>query len=258
MIIDKFANMRYLVLDRCFSDFKHKFTYKELTEKVSEALFSNSPYKLHHLSVRGDIKYLREKPAYNAPIEAYSMEDGKSHYFRYSNPNFRLFNNTLPFDEIKILCSTLRKLYLETQTYNKVKYPTAHAFLNEIIINLEDRLEIRKTIEQTPPTDTQAIQAKKFTLQGLDHLATITEAVITRQPLKLHYSTFNEHEFDVTCHPYYVKLHNNRWFLLALTEQYGKLGCYALDKISTLEPTDVPFIMKGNMNIETYFKNVAS
>lgn len=249
MNLDRLAKLRFAVLDRCFSDFKHKYTRETLKEEVDEALFPDLPIGVSLVRIFRDIKYLRENENYNAPIVAIPTEDGKRVYYRYENPDFRIYHKTLQFEDMRILCSTLRQLYTAMNTHNRVKYPSAYVFLKEIIQILEDRLGIRANQQPTA-------QAKEFNLQGLQNLATIAEAIIIPQPLKLRYRTFNGHEFEVTCHPYQVRLHNNRWLLMAWTEQYGKQGCYALNRIVSLEPQEIPFIMKSNIIHEKYFKNI--
>ena len=39
MPTNKNAQLRYQILDRCFSDFKHKYTFEDLKEKVNDALY---------------------------------------------------------------------------------------------------------------------------------------------------------------------------------------------------------------------------
>lgn len=94
----------------------------------------------------------------------------------------------------------------------------------------------------TACSDTSGTDTALSSLKGLEHLPNLVDAIINQQPLKIHYRTFNQREFEVTCHPYYIKLHNNRWFLLAWTKQYNQLGYYTLERIVTFNKEAVPYI----------------
>ena len=112
--------------------------------------------------------------------------------------------------------------------------------LEEIIPNLEDRLGIRTEKEDT------SLSEQRFDLQGLEYLSTIAKSIILLVPLEIHYKTVNVHELHVTCQPNQVRLHNKKWLMMARTEQYGKQGCYALDRIISLGIPGTPFIIKDS------------
>ena len=94
MPTNKNAQLRYQILDRCFSDCHHKYTIDDLIEKVNEALFDLCGTQISIRQIREDIKYMRDRVTYNAPIEAYPF-DGRKSYYRYSDPTFSIFNNEL-------------------------------------------------------------------------------------------------------------------------------------------------------------------
>ena len=71
MPTNKNAQLRYQILDRCFSDYHHKYTIDDLIKKVNEALFDLCGTQISIRQIREDIKYMRDRVTYNAPIEAY-------------------------------------------------------------------------------------------------------------------------------------------------------------------------------------------
>lgn len=83
MIREKQNQLRYLVLDRCFADTRHKYTAIDLTKKVGEAIWGEPEAQVNPRLVLGDIKYMKEATAFQAPIEELPTKNRKS-WYRYS------------------------------------------------------------------------------------------------------------------------------------------------------------------------------
>ena len=95
MPTNKNALLRYQILDRCFSDFHRKYEIDDLVEKVNEALYDLYGTEVSVRQIRDDIKYMRDRVTYDAPIKAYTMErnviiDMKTRIFLSSIMNFLL------------------------------------------------------------------------------------------------------------------------------------------------------------------------
>lgn len=243
MPTNKNAQLRYQILDRCFSDFKHKYTIKDLIDKVNDALYDLTGTDISVRQIRADIKYMRDRVTFDAPIKAYPMAVGKEHYYRYEDPNFTIYNNEMSIEEVNNLRSTIQML-------GRYRGTPANAWLEEVISNLEYRFGIKANAENLISFE------QNDKLQGLEHLSGIIDATVNHQPLKLQYRTFKGHEFETICHPYYVKQYNNRWFLLGRNEKYGTIGNYALDRIVSFRNVDIPFCKNTQINFDTYFNDV--
>lgn len=243
MPTNKNAQLRYQILDRCFSDFKHKYTFEDLKEKVNDALYDLTGIEVSTRQIRADIKYMRDRVTFDAPIKAYPMAVGKEHYYRYEDPNFTIYNNDMSIEEVNNLRSTIQML-------GRYRGTPANAWLEEVISNLEYRFGVKANAENLISFE------QNDKLQGLEHLSDIIDATVNHQPLKLHYRTFKGHEFETICHPYYVKQYNNRWFLLGKSAEYDTIGNYALDRIVSFKKVDVPFCNNTQINFDTYFDDV--
>ena len=68
MPTNKNAQLRYQVLDRCFSDFIHKYSIDDLIDKVNDVLYDLNGTEVSMRQIREDIKYMRDRVTYNAPI----------------------------------------------------------------------------------------------------------------------------------------------------------------------------------------------
>ncbi|WP_455671474.1 helix-turn-helix transcriptional regulator [Phocaeicola sp.] len=134
MLTNKNAQLRYKVLDRCFSDFHHKYNIEDPINKVNEALTSLYGTQVSIRQIREDIKYMRDRVTYNAPIKA-SPYDGRKSYYRYSNCKFSIFNNDLSTEEVASLRSTIDIL-------SRFYGVSCNAWLEDVISNLEYQFNI--------------------------------------------------------------------------------------------------------------------
>ena len=243
MPTNKNAQLRYQILDRCFSDFKRKYTIEDLIDKVNESLYDLTGKEVKLRQIREDIKYMRDRVTYDAPIKAHPMASGKQCYYRYEDPNFTIYNNEMSIEEVNNLRSTIQML-------GRYRGTPANAWLEEVISNLEYRFGVKANAENFISFE------QNDKLQGLEHLSGIIDATVNHQPIELHYCSFKGHEFKTVCHPYYVKQYNNRWFLFGWNDKFHSLGNYALDRIISFKKVDTPFIKNNQINFDTYFQDI--
>ena len=243
MPTNKNAQLRYKVLDRCFSNFKHKYTIDELIDEVNENLSDLTGQIVSLRQIRDDIKYMRDRVSYNAPIKAYPLGNGRQCYYRYENSDFSIFNNELSVEEVNDLRSTIDML-------GRFRGTSANVWLEEVISNLEYRFNIKSNSENLISFENNE------QLKGLEYLSDIIDMTVHHQPINMHYCSFKGKEQNVILHPYYVKQYNNRWFVLGFNEKYSSLSIYALDRIQSLVKSDIAFRKNENIDFKTYFDNI--
>ena len=193
--------------------------------------------------IRDDIKYMRDRVSYNAPIEAVPFE-GKRCYYRYSDPNYTIFNNELTTEEVTKLCSTINMLGRYRGGANR--------WLEEVISNLELRFGIKTNREHVVAFE------QNEQLRGLEFLSELIDSAINHQPLNLLYRTYNGKETNIVIHPYHVKQYNNRWFLFGLeqTPNGDRIANRALDRIVKFSKANVPFVPNTSIDFSTRFDDV--
>lgn len=244
MPTNKNALLRYQVLDRCFSDFHKKYEIDDLLDKVNEALYDLYGTEVGIRQIRDDIKYMRDRVTYNAPIVAYPY-DGKKCYYRYEDKDFSIFNIELSAQEVSTLRSTIEML-------SKFRDGSKNAWLEEVISNLEIRFGVKAN------TDYYVAFDSNERLKGLEHLSAIIDATVNRQPLQLFYKSFKGKEQSRIIHPYHVKQYNNRWFLFGLEESpYGnRIANRPLDRIVKFSLANIDFIPNTSVDFKLHFKDV--
>ncbi len=242
MPTNKNAQLRYQILDRCFSDFSRKYEIQDLLEKVNNALYDMYGTEVSLRQIREDIKYMRDRVTFDAPIKAYQY-DGKKCYYRYSDSNYSIFNNELSVDDLNKLQSTIDML-------GKFRGTAANVWLEEVISNLEYRFGLKSNAEHLVSFE------QNEQLKGIENLAEIIDATVNHQTLDIVYLTFRGKEISMTIHPYFVKQYNGRWFLYGLNDELDRISNIALDRIQDFQKSDIAFKKNDKYDFSTYFDDV--
>ena len=242
MATNKNAQLRYQILDRCFSNFQKRYEIDDLLNEVNEHLLDIFGTTVSIRQIREDIKYMRDRMSYKAPIVAYNY-DGKKCYYRYSNPNFHIYNNELSVTDINKLQSVIDMLA-------RFRGTATNVWLEEVISNLEYRFGLKSNAEHLVSFE------QNEQLKGVEHLADIIDATINHQTLEIVYLTFKGKEITMTIYPYYVKQYNGRWFLYGLNDELNKISNLALDRIHSYENSEKTFKKNENYDFSTYFDDV--
>ena len=244
MPVNKNALLRYRILDRCFSDRHHYYDIEELVDKVNEAFIDMYGKTVSLRQIRADISYMKDRVSYDAPIEAIPYY-GKKCYYRYSDPNFSIFNSDLSNEEVMKLRSTIEML-------GRFRGGPSNAWLEEVISNLEYRFGVKTNKENVVAFEQNEL------LKGLEFLGELIDSALNHQPLNILYRTFSGAERSSIIHPYHVKQFNNRWFLIGLLQgEHGNiLTNKALDRIVKFSRANVDFIPNKDIDFNEFFKDV--
>ncbi len=242
MATNKNAQLRYQILDRCFSNFKKQYTIDDLKEEVNEHLKDIFNTKVGTRQIREDIKFMRDRVSFNAPIVAYPY-DGKKCYYRYADRHFSIYNNELSVADINRLQTTIDML-------SKFRGSAANIWLEEVISNLEYRFGLKSNAEHLVSFE------QNEQLKGIEFLTVIIEATINHQTQEIVYLTFRGKEITMIIHPYYVKQYNGRWFLYGLNDELNRMSNLALDRIQRISKSEKPFRRNEEYDFSTYFDDV--
>lgn len=242
MPVNNNALFRYRVLDRCFSN-KHKsYTIEDLLDIVNENLIDLTGKGVSLRQLRVDIQKMRERLIFDAPIIAVPY-DGKRCYYRYSDSNYSIFKSELTDEDLQKLHSTIEML-------GKYRGIPANAWLEEVISNLECRFGVKTNSENVVSF------GQNEQLKGLEYLSDIIDSTINHQPLEIEYKTYSDKVIVYMIHPYFVKQYNNRWFLIGLDSNTGKMPNVALDRILKLKQSNIKFIQNNTIDFKTYFNDI--
>ena len=244
MASNKHAQIRYKVLDDCFSNFRRKFYFNDLLERCNEALrelYGEDHTGIKTRTLRSDINYIRSR-ASEAGVEVESIDDGNGFYYRYSEQDFSIFKRGLGEDDLAQLKETILML-------QRFKGMPNFNWMSELVVKLEDKLDLRGFSKSVVGYD----EIKSYT--GLDWFQELFDAIINKSVLHIQYKTFTDIVYDWTIHPYYIKEYNNRWFLFGLNEEQSTIYNIPLDRIWEMEQIQKEYI-PSDIDFETYLDDV--
>lgn len=244
MASNKHAQIRYKVLDDCFSNFGRKFYFDDLMDRCNDTLqeiYGEDHTGIKTRTLRDDIKYMRER-AGEYGVDIIAEDDGSGYYYRYSEKGFSIFQNGLSESDLNQLKETITML-------QRFKGMPSLDWMSEIVVKFQDKLKLRGVSQSVVGYD------ENSSYTGLDWFQELFDAIINKSVLRIEYRTFTDKSYLWTIHPYYLKEYNNRWFLFGLNEEKQTILNIALDRIDDVEQVNRDYI-PTRINFETYFDDV--
>lgn len=240
----KNAEYRFLVLDKCFSNFHQKYTIDDLLEQVNDKLYdvNGSKSMIMERQLRGDINAIRKMLPEGVFLEAIPYE-GKKCYYRYSEKDFSIYNNELSVSEVQNLRSTIEML-------SKYRSLPANAWIEEVISNLEIRFGVKNNSENLVSFE------QNEQLKGLEYLSDLIDVTINHQPIEIEYISANNNYYKHIIHPYFIKQYNSRWYLFGFDEKEERIKNLAFDRIESISQCNHVFRKNDIIDFNSYFDNV--
>jgi predicted DNA-binding transcriptional regulator YafY len=93
-------------------------------------------------------------------------------------------------------------------------------------------------------------------IKGTQYLEPIIKAIENSQVIRIYYLPFYEDKpYFNEVHPYFLKEHGFRWYLVGLNEFKGQVRTYALDRIRDLQEAEGITYVPPGFDAEKYFKH---
>ena len=225
------------------------WTKDELAEIISDILKMDRIISTR--TITDDLTKMEE--SYNAPLENKTMAvqvkgkgtSNKKVFFYWDQSRSIYDNNNLEKEDLEKLRGVISIL------------KQFKGFKNfEEVTNLIDKIETKVKKTKAPEIFFDTID--DYT--GIQHIDDIARAVKNKTVLQIQYRAYNENESNKrTIHPFQLREYNNRWFVLAYTEEFidSPIGVYGLDRIiGNPKVTNKKFKKKEAKVAETYFKDI--
>ena len=242
MPVNKNADYRYRILDRCFSNFHRKYTFDDLLDTVNEHLADDGHKGISVRQLRDDLNAIRKMLPDGVYLDAKSFDDKKC-YYRYSERGISIYQNELSVQEVQELRSTIDML-------SRYRGIPGHAWLEEVISNLEYRFGVKSNCANVVSFE------QNEHLKGLAYLSQVIDATVNHVPLTIHYKSYRGVESVSVLHPYHVKQYSNRWFLFGLDDEKNKIANRALDRIQRISKANVSFKANTDVDFAHYFDDI--
>lgn len=239
MPINNHAAIRYKVLDQCFSDYYHQYSFEDLIKACDRVLSEIDP-NTNGISVktlRNDIRFMRSEQGYSAPIEVY--RDAEHPYYRYSDKNFSIRNRPITPTEARNIIDavTLLRRFSGLPNMN---------WLDDMVHRLESEFKLNSSSKAIVGFD------HNTEFNGSLFYEPIFEAIIGKYNIEITYQSFQFPEEKIVMSPYYLKQYNNRWYVLGYVDGKNYIPNYCLDRIKKIKKCKTPFVEK-NIDFENDF-----
>jgi len=243
MATNKHAQIRYLTLDRCFSNPGRNYSYDDLLEECNKAIYEYTGIKesIKLRQLQYDINYMESDAGYCIELERYRIE--RKAHFRYKDPNFSINNSPLSEEEANKLKEALF-------TLNRIKGLPQFDWVDEMILKLQDTFNATKENKNIIGFDNMPF------LKGIDFISELYNKILYKKPIHLKYQPFHmDQPMKITIHPYFLKQYNNRWFLIGLNNDDKRINNIALDRIESFVDSKIEYVIT-EIDFEEHFEDV--
>jgi predicted DNA-binding transcriptional regulator YafY len=242
MSINKAAKYRYEIIDQCLRMTTRRWTRKALQEKINRRL-ENKEGEGTSIS-RSQVHYDLEAMIYHfdAPIEKHTI--GRESVYYYSVEGYSIKNIPVSEQELDLMADASVML-------KQKKGLSVGIGLGEITRRLQNRYEDEDIAR--PAISFQKAPA----VEGLQYLDDIYRYIKKKTVITISYQAFRSDRIkEYTLHPYLLKEDDHRWYVLAYAEEAQQLRVFALDRMRSVKPLDLPYKESELEDNEDYFRNV--
>lgn len=237
----KNSSIREMIIDRCLSDFKRYYSTKDMMELCNRVL-EEEGYAIvtSPNTIRTDMDNISNR----WKVGIVEIKQGRNKYYRYEEEGFSIYRSPLSESELTQLSQTLLVL-------SRFQGLPQFEWISEL------NARFKSTLMMNIDTRTVIAFEENLDAKGKEHIGPLFDAIIHRQPLELVYKRFTSSQSrSYVVHPYYLKQHGNRWYLLCGYHDYAHITTFALDRIISYQPLSIPYIENKKVDFTEYFDDV--
>lgn len=251
------AFLRHITIDRCLRNTGKQFTIFDLIEECGKVLDEAIGKKSlpGRRTIDDDIKKMRngsfgyEAPIVNLNFDGPVFRNGKkvTSYYRYSDPEFSIFNYALPEADLK----RLRDSWFLLKQFKEFK------FLSDVE-SVFSKLDAK--IKSLSGKDLIGFQ-KVPGATGHKWIEKAYDAIRSKKVIRFDYQPFDQKTATPYSNisPYYLKEFHDRWYFFGFnpySKVPTKVEIYGLDRISNLELMHADFVENETFDPIDFFKNI--
>lgn len=245
MALNKYATIRYRVIDRFLRSRSHPFPSKEkLRQACEEELYgSGTGVHISISTIEKDLWSMKNEASLGyAPIVYNKAENG---YF-YSDPEFSL---DLPLTE-----DDIDLIRLATSTLSQFKDSQVFKDLETSVEKIRGRLSVYRQMDKKDNNRLIRFETAPF-FAGSEYLSDLLDAIKDHREIELSYIPFtDDRPRNYQAHPYFLQEHKNRWYLICFEKDAKKFRTLGLDRIQKLNILDSYFHPDSEFDPENYYK----
>ena len=243
MPLNKEATLRYHIIDSCIKNSYHPFpTMEVLIEKCESELGK----KFTVSTIQKDIKAMKEDEVlgYLAPIKFSRSRNG----YYYEDPEYSIKKVPLHSEEIEALEFAAGII----EQYKGTKFSgTFSMAVGKVLASLKSKKYSEKGEKR------QIIFPEKpLYFKGSELIDFIAHCIIEKLTVSFeHYSYTDECFKNCIVHPYMLKEHKNKWYLIGYSEIHQSVRIFGLDRIENIKLSENTYYEIENLDIESFYKH---
>ena len=244
MPANKYALLRYRIIDRCISN--RSFPTKEdLRSACEEALYGSDGENISISTIEKDIWAMRNESelGYYAPIAYHRDQRG----YYYEEDDYSI-------NEVSLNEEDLEAIRFATNTLIQFRDLPLFKQFDQAIGKIADRLSVAPDLDTSGVESFMQFESTPST-KGSHHLAPLLNAIKEKKKVELKYQKFSDStSTQYLLNPYLLKEYRNRWYLLAWDENKESIRTFGCDRIVEVKVSERTY-SEINFNSEEYFKH---
>ena len=246
MPANKYALLRYRIIDDCLTNKARKFPTKEdLKYACEQALYGSSDERISISTIEKDMWAMKNEGelGYYAPIAYSKLEKG---YF-YEDPDYTI-------KEISLSEEDKEAIRFAATTLFQFKDLAIFDQFGSAIQKIMDRLSISP--EMQDDAIERFVQFENTPMaKGTELLPLLLQAIKENREVRFRYISFlDQSESERVLHPYLLKEYRNRWYVIGKDVDGGKVKTFGLDRITDLSLRENYFTVDKSFDPEVLFK----
>lgn len=249
MPANKYALLRYRIIDRCLTNPGHPFPSKEeLRLACEEALYGSDGEHISISTIEKDLWAMRNESelGYYAPIEYHRDERG----YHYTEEGYSI-------NDIQLNDDDLDAIRFATNTLIQFRELPIFQQFDEALGKIADRLTVSPNLESDGHDPYIQFESTPHA-SGSEHLAPLLQAIRSKSPVEIEYQKFTHAQGDMTrylVHPYLLKEYRNRWYLICWDPTKSQMRTFGCDRISNLSVQGDKFVVQKAFDADAYFQH---
>lgn len=244
MATNKQATIRYLTLDKCFSNRQKRFSFEDLLLACNDAIRYLNPESagIKRRQLYDDIDFMQSDAGWQ--IELDKLKEGRLVFYRYSDPDFSINKSALNSTEAAQLSEVVNILA-------RFRGMPQFEWMDELVTKLESNFGLRSGATKIIDFD----ENRDYT--AVRFISPLFNAILERRILKVTYKSFKQKEKEeFGFHPYFLKQYNNRWFCFGYREDAKKISNLALDRLLLLKSKTGKYKENNVIDFNEYFEDI--
>ncbi len=248
MPANKYALLRYRIIDRCLTNPGKPFpTKEELRQACEEALYGSDGEHISISTVEKDLWAMRNEAdlGYYAPIEYHRDERG----YHYTEEGYSI-------NDVQLNDDDLDAIRFATNTLIQFRDLPIFQQFDQALGKIADRLAVSPNLDDDGVDKFIQFESTPHAA-GSEHLAPLLQAIRERHAVGLEYSKFKDSSNASTSyhlHPYLLKEYRNRWYLLGWDPARDHIRTFGCDRITGLQvDSETRFSVNKSFEPQDYF-----